>query len=232
MNIDQFWDLIDRARDDGGDRLLPEFTDRFLTAIEDRLYDLELNEVVQYDARLKELCRRADLPGLRAANRMVAGPDVYVSDVDDGFVCGLISLGRETFERALTDPDSLSLEPLLRAVAEGRVPGAYLILDEMPDMAMHNYESRDESGDYSTALDPYIVDADGVDDADWDEDPEQVRRRLPRLSAMFAARTQTLEQAAARKQRLSTLGWVLLLAAILAMAVIGSFIGRALEIQP
>jgi len=71
VDVDQFWSRSVAARRDAGDRLHAEFEDRFLTGLEARMDALPLDEPIEYDARRIELYERADVPGLRAVNRMV-----------------------------------------------------------------------------------------------------------------------------------------------------------------
>ena len=257
VDVDQFWSLIESARRDAGDRLHAEFEDRFLTGLEARMDALPLDEPIEYDARRIELYERADVPGLRAVNRMVDSTVEYLPEPSPAFLSGLVSLGRETFERALDDADSLLWDPLIRVIAASQVGPDRMLLGEMAAMAGYNYEyrldavvnfpalvdaavSRDEAGSDDGAAsqededdedDEYDEDDeddglaggnDGgcIDEDSWDEVPAEVRRRLPRLSAVFAARMETAEQTRRRRRRWSTIGWAALFAAIMAVVIV------------
>ncbi|GIH09128.1 hypothetical protein Rhe02_71950 [Rhizocola hellebori] len=241
MNIDQFWSLIASARAEAGDRVHPQFPSRFLAALGARLDELTLQEVIDFDARRHELYQRANRPGLRAVNRMVDTEVGQLSQPSDAFLSGLVSLGRESFERALVDADSLYWEPILRAVAEDQLPANRLLLGDIAALAAEVYASRsDANGVFyrlvSARLYPeestdeaYDDDEGGAEEGPWDDDSAQVQNRLPKLSAMFAARTAEAEQVMARTQRLGAVGWTVLFAVILLAAAVIALIGRALE---
>jgi hypothetical protein len=240
VNIDQFWSLIGAARAEAGDRVHPQFPGRFLAALGSALDDLTLQEVVDFDARRHELYRRANRPGLRAVNRMVDNDAGYLAQPSDAFLSGLVSLGREVFERALADADSLYWEPILRAVAEDQLPADRLLLGDMTALAAEVYASRSDANGVFYRLvtahlypedadEAYDDDEDGVEEGPWDEDEAQVQNRLPKLSAMFAARTAEAEDVMARSRRLGAVGWTVLFAVILLAAAVISLVGRALE---
>jgi hypothetical protein len=241
VNIDQFWSLIAAARSGAGDRVHPQFPTRFLTALGERLEEITVQDVVDFDARRLELFRRANTPGLRAANALVDTGAGHLSQPSDAFLAGLVSLGREVFERALADADSLYWEPILRAVAEDQLPTDRLLLGDFAALASEVYASRsDANGVFyrlvNARLDGDTTDygdygdyGDGDEEGPWDRDMAQVQHRLPKLSAMFAARAAEAEQGMARSQRMGAIGWTVLFAVILLAAVAISLLGKALE---
>lgn len=101
MMIDEFWNIVDRVqRDSGGD------TDRKFDLLGAELRKLTLEEVRSFDAHFTECLYRAYRWSLWAAAYIMGG-----GCSDDGFWdfrSMLISMGRETYERAIADPDSLA----------------------------------------------------------------------------------------------------------------------------
>jgi hypothetical protein len=230
--------LIALARSGAGDRVHPQFPTRFLTALGERLEELTVQDVVDFDARRHELFKRANTAGLRAANRLVDTGAGHLSQPSGAFLSGLVSLGREAFERALADADSLYREPVLRAVAEDQLPADRLLLGDFAALASEVYSSRsDANGVFYRLVTARLQDSNtdylDYDDSDeegpWDGDPSQVQHRLPKLSAMFAARAAEAEDGRARSQRMGAVGWTVLFAVILLAAAAVSLIGKALE---
>jgi hypothetical protein len=101
MTIDQFWNLIGKVHhESNGD------FDRKCELLEAELRKLPLDEVRSFDAHFTECQDRAYTWKLWGAAYVMGG-----GCSDDGFSdfrSTLISLGREVFERALVDPESLA----------------------------------------------------------------------------------------------------------------------------
>ncbi|WP_030755054.1 MULTISPECIES: DUF4240 domain-containing protein [unclassified Streptomyces] len=104
---------------------------------------------------------------------------------DDGFDYfrgWLLTQGRETFEAALTDPDSLAGHPV---VAEAAAEGLDLEDESALSIAWTAYEAgtgRELPADSFTISYPAL-------DPAWDfdfDDGAEIAARLPRLSALFA----------------------------------------------
>jgi hypothetical protein len=77
--------------------------------LQDRLEKLSASEIVQFDAFFAELLCKSFTWELWAAAYIIEG-----GCGDDGFQdfrAGLIGLGRETYEAAVNDPNTLSLQP-------------------------------------------------------------------------------------------------------------------------
>lgn len=101
MTLDQFWNIVDRVhRASGGDM------DKKCQLLDAELRRLSLDEVLSFDAHFTECVDRAyHWPLWAAAYIMGSGCG------DDGFWdfrSTLISMGRDTFERAMADPQSLA----------------------------------------------------------------------------------------------------------------------------
>lgn len=101
MTLDQFWNLVEKVhRDSGGDM------DRKCELLEAELRRLPLDEVHLFHRHFDECVDRAYSWELWAAAYIIGGgcSDDSFSD----FRATLISMGRETFERVLADPQSLA----------------------------------------------------------------------------------------------------------------------------
>jgi hypothetical protein len=101
MTLDQFWTIIeDVHRDSAGDM------DAKCDLLGKALRQLPLEEIASFDQHFTEQYYRAYDWGLWAAAYIIGGgcSDDSFSD----FRATLISMGRETFERALADPQSLA----------------------------------------------------------------------------------------------------------------------------
>src|SRR5215471_19298721 len=101
MNTDQFWAIIDKSREaSGGD------PDRQMEQLEALLQEQDVADIVEFDRLFSELHNRAYTWPLWGAAYLIGG-----GCSDDGFMDfrgWLISRGREAFEAALDDPDSLA----------------------------------------------------------------------------------------------------------------------------
>jgi Protein of unknown function (DUF4240) len=101
MTIDQFWSIVEKVhRASGGDM------DKKCELLEAELRQLPLEEVRSFNEHFTECEYRAYNWELWAAAYIIGGgcSDDSFSD----FRSTLISMGRETFERALADPESLA----------------------------------------------------------------------------------------------------------------------------
>lgn len=157
---------------------------------------LTADEILAFGAVASDLACLADIPAMEAAMFLIEG---YVSD--DSFMDfrdGLILLGREPFEAAIADPDSLA-EYLQSAPVQGNADGsggvpiafesitscvtdAWLRVtgtkddDEFWDAAQA-FEQRSVVPAWSPSSEPSIL-----------YDANATRARLPRLAERFAER--------------------------------------------
>ena len=121
MDLETFWRLVGEMRDraettDGVDDQV--LTNCVVDVIAGRL---TASELLAFDAVAGDLAGLADIPAMEAAMFLIEG---YISD--DSFMDfrdGLILLGRETFEAAIADPDSLA-EHLQAAPVKGSADGS------------------------------------------------------------------------------------------------------------
>jgi len=100
MNEDIFWQLIaDSKQPSGGD------SDAQVAALRERLQSLPESEIVEFDSLLHVQLDRSYHRDLWAAAYVINGG--CSDDGFDYFRAWLIAQGRELFERALQDPESL-----------------------------------------------------------------------------------------------------------------------------
>ena len=162
MTLDEFWTLIDR-------------TNRSAADIDDRIEDLReilsrrsTEDVVAFDRRFTETLDRAYSYDLWGAAYVIQG-----GCSDDGFWdfrSALISMGKDVFERALADPDSLeslSEEAIDELYAEG-----------FQYVAGGIYEDR--TGSLLERAQPHPLKPTGKKHED---DSGELRRRWPKLFA-------------------------------------------------
>lgn len=184
MDLDGFWALIERSarqrnQDERADWLTGQLT---------RLSPAEIEEFEILHYRLRD----------RADTWHLWGAAVLVCDgaSDDGFwyfQAWLIGQGREVFEAAVADPDSLAEAPAIRALA-GRDPDDWAE-DEWPDwelldyVASEAYEEVTDGDDLDDALEArglLFRSSPEPSDPPFDlGDPSERRRRYPRLCALF-----------------------------------------------
>jgi hypothetical protein len=101
MNLDQFWNIVDKIhRASGGDM------DKKCELLEAELRSLPLEEVRSFHRHFDECEDRAYTWELWAAAYIIGGGCSDDAFLD--FCATLISMGRQTFERALADPQSLA----------------------------------------------------------------------------------------------------------------------------
>jgi hypothetical protein len=101
MTLDQFWNIVDKIhRASGGDM------DKKCELLEAELRSLPLEEVRSFHRHFDECEDRAYIWELWAAAYIIGGG--CSDDAFSDFRATLISMGRQTFERALADPQSLA----------------------------------------------------------------------------------------------------------------------------
>jgi hypothetical protein len=185
VDLEEFWALIERSGRKASDS---EERAEWLTR---KLSRLTPADIVEFQLHLDDLHKRADTWQLWGAAWLVC--DGFCSD--DGFwyfQAWLIGQGREAFEQAAADPDSLADIPAVRALA-GRDTGDWAE-QEWPD-----WESLDHTAEeaYEEATDHDLTEAleargrafrssPEPPDEKWDfNDRAEVERRYPKLSRIF-----------------------------------------------
>ncbi|MEV4139673.1 DUF4240 domain-containing protein [Dactylosporangium sp. NPDC049742] len=175
--VDDVWRLISTARADLGGS---PSSDDVAAAVVRLLRSRPAADIAAFEQPLWDLLAVSYRADLWAAAYLING-----GASDDGFDYfrgWLIGQGRETFERALADPDSLATHPaVVAAAAEGE-----------------DLEGEDMLG---VVWDAHRAATGGVDlpagscairypdlDPDWEfdfDDEAEMRRRLPRLMALY-----------------------------------------------
>ncbi|GIJ25736.1 hypothetical protein Vqi01_08980 [Micromonospora qiuiae] len=171
MRTDDFWQLIERARAGGGE---PGAVAARAVAL---LAAREPEEIVGYarhQQRVLAASYRVDLWG--AAYLINGGAS------DDGFEYfrgWLMTQGRAVFARAVAEPDSLAELPRVRAASLSGEEFECADMLAVPWDAYRRTTATDLPVDRPASPEPDLNDF-------WDfDDPDEARRRLPRLAALF-----------------------------------------------
>jgi hypothetical protein len=211
VDDERFWATV-KAADDDVEEWSPDLDQDWANALYAHLVTLPADEVLAFDLRLGTLRRAAETPEMAAAIQLVVRPSPrdWLRHRPDPyylpfiwkfreFVNCLVMLGRDTFERAVADPDSLADHPLIQAVANDQLPPSVLVSSRVYDAACNAYMKLTGIGESeycdlyeaSTTDDAAAADAaTSADEDDEDEygaeiDPVWLAERLPRLLAMF-----------------------------------------------
>ena len=184
MDISTFWHIIDTAQASSGQGK------PFDQALTDHLATCTQQDILEYQERFDEVHAALYRWDVWAAAYLIAG-----GCSDDGFIdfrAGLIAQGRGWYQRAAVSPDSVAGHPAV-ADAPNHSRGGPLFY-ELVNYAAHEAFERvtgDKDGFYDACAryrgsrghsDPSP--ADMGEDFDFD-DAQQMRRRLPRLSALY-----------------------------------------------
>lgn len=160
MNIDTFWALIEP----GKNAIEPEIE------IAKQLQSLEPAELEAYQAHFDQFKNQAYRWDLWGAAYMIGGGCSDDSFID--FRYGLIAKGREVYEKALQNPDSLAdlgADLEIENEAFGYVAQEIYTAKTGKDMPRHSARSSEEDmGE------------------EWDfEDKDENLKRIPRLTAIY-----------------------------------------------
>jgi hypothetical protein len=167
MNDDQFWHVISVAC-----RLELSPDDDWAEELQAVLVNYDPAEIVEWNHIFDRMAARAYTIDLWGAAYTING-----GASDDGFYyfrCWLIGMGRDVYEAAIANPDSLADAVDPRTVAEAEIYAAAhrAWMDVTGKLDTDPYPARNESAKL-------------VGEA-WDfEDHLEVRRRLPRLAAIY-----------------------------------------------
>jgi hypothetical protein len=180
MDLEDFWAAISTAR------AACREGQPFHQALTGHLATLPPDDLVAYQARFRDLRARLYRWDVWAAAYLIGG-----GCSDDGFIdfrAGLIAQGRGWYERTAASPDDLADHPDVRS---GRTD----FRDESVNYAaVYAYEATTggSTADFYSRCSIYQgslgvqreSDMDMGEDFDFDS-PQQMRRHLPRLSAIF-----------------------------------------------
>ncbi len=172
MDSTELWDLIETARDETDD---PTDADSVAESLVRTLADRDPEVIEAFDIALAGLVAESYLTELWAAAYLING-----GASDDGFDYfrgWLIAQGRDVFEAAVADPDSLAEVPAVRAaIAEGEE----LECEAMLGVAWDAYAAATEE-DLPDAGKPPLPELGPM----WDfDDEDAMREHLPRLAAL------------------------------------------------
>jgi Protein of unknown function (DUF4240) len=172
MRTDDFWAVIDRAT---ADRL--DSPDEVAKRAAEQLGTTEPEEIVAWHRHLGKVMAASGTEDLWAAAYLINGG--CSEEGFDAFRGWLIAHGRSAVARAVADPDWLAELPEVSAAA---LTGAVFEAEEVLSIGVEAYAltTGGELPAYSappTRPDPAQL---------WDfDDEDEMRRRLPRLSALF-----------------------------------------------
>jgi hypothetical protein len=190
MDMDEWWRLVDIARaavgDRADDRELPD--DPLPEALVGVLATLEPTEIIDFYVKYVEVQDSAYRYSLCMAAYLIEG-----SCTDDGFMdfrSGLTLLGRDTFSRAVANPDSLAELPTVTRMS--REEGGWIGYESVSYVISDAYRRvQGETDSLDTAVEAALsgmARPEQLLGEEWNRDPvdeEQMRRRLPRLAALF-----------------------------------------------
>jgi hypothetical protein len=167
MDEERFWKILSRACR-SNPRKAEEWDERLQAALE----KLQPDEIIEWNHIFDRLAARAYTVDLWGAAYIING-----GASDDGFYyfrCWLIGMGREVYEAAVANPDSLAEAVVQGFDAEAEIyaaaHAAWMAVTGRPDT--DPYPARNERAE--------------LRGEDWDfDDDAEVRRRLPRLAAMY-----------------------------------------------
>lgn len=173
MQDDIFWSIIDRITQAGDD------SDDRLQALKQTLSGLSLDDIISFEMTFRHLLNNAYTWDLWGAAYVI-----HRSCGDDGFEYfrrWLVSRGREAYEAALSDPDSLADLALLPTGPEGCWE-----FEELYYIAMEVFEERGGEGDVRDYSAPEAgCDGHGPSGDKFREDADHLKARYPKLWQRF-----------------------------------------------
>ncbi|MEU4641508.1 DUF4240 domain-containing protein [Micromonospora sp. NPDC023814] len=119
MDVDRFWQIVERAREAAGpaaDRARQDGPSAVAEALVVELTRLPLPEIVAFDQTLSDLCGLADTGDIAAACWIIERGFLSDDRFSD-FRAGLIGLGRSAFEAVITEPDTLAEHPAVQEIS-------------------------------------------------------------------------------------------------------------------
>ena len=175
MDRDRFWGLVDAAREHASE------PDGIAAALVELLVETSAEEIIGVELELNALLSESYRWDLWAGAYLINGG--ASADGFDNFRGWLLTRGREVWEAALADPDSLA------GVVSEHLP-SFLECEDMVCVAVDAYEqvTGDEEGLWAAveAAAAHIADEDGKpagEELSFD-DPAAMRSLLPRLWAL------------------------------------------------
>jgi hypothetical protein len=172
MRTDEFWAVIDRATADRPSAPA-EVAGRAVADLATR----DTQEIVAWGRHLDKVMAASYKEDLWAAAYLINGG--CSDDGFDSFRGWLIAHGRTVVAGAVRDPDSLADLPAVRAAAENGAEFEAADVLRIAEQAHQQVAGTDLPPPEAPIATPELADF-------WDFDNEdEMRRRLPRLSALF-----------------------------------------------
>ncbi|WNY26021.1 DUF4240 domain-containing protein [Methanolapillus millepedarum] len=171
MSEDLFWELIDKTK--GGDP--QDQLDSLIAELSVR----PIEDILGFDYRLDKYLENSYNPELWAAAYIICGG--CTDDEFDIFRAWLISQGRDVYENALKDPDSLY------EVCSKMGRNEYPENEEILYAALDSYEEATGKEDFYDVLDTFEDDFMMIEiELNWDEDdPKTLRNICPKLFDLY-----------------------------------------------
>jgi Protein of unknown function (DUF4240) len=174
MPADKFWRIIERAAQSAHD------PDAHAEALRTALHGLSLEEIISFEVAFRRYLNDAYTWDLWGASYVIHG-----GCSDDGFEYfrrWLVSRGRDVYEAALADPDSLARSD----VQPG--PDGVWEFEEIYYVAVGVFEEKDGEGDVRDCSEPEAgMGGPGPSGEPFAEDEEHLARRYPKLWQQFGA---------------------------------------------
>ena len=170
MDVDDFWELIDEARDATAD---PSDVPAVAESLVELLAVREPDEIVAAHDRLTSLVAQAHVWPLFGAAYLVNAD--ASDDAFDHFLGWLIGQGKDVFDAAVADPDSLAA--VLTAEDAENARGDELL--GAPADAYEQVTGEDELAGSKAHARPALGSGFDVDDE------TEMRKRYPRLADIF-----------------------------------------------
>ena len=167
MDEERFWDIVEKSC-----RSNPRTAEDWDVRLQAELEKLEPDEIIGWNHIFDRLAAKAHTIDLWGAAYVING-----GASDDGFYyfrCWLIGMGWDVYEAAIANPDSLADTVIPDVDAEAGICAA-------AHLAWMAVTGRPET-------DPYPARNEEVElyGEEWDfDDAAEVRRRLPRLAAIY-----------------------------------------------
>jgi hypothetical protein len=182
MDTEAFWRVLDAAK--GSDKPLE-------VVVADHLSALPAEEILAFEHCFSRLCDAVYRWDVWAAAYLIGGgcSDDRFSD----FTAGLVTLGREWYERAAYCPDALAEHPAVRAAAAAGDQDV-IFAEDFNFVSSRAYKRLTGGEDDFWAAWEAYSEARATTEEDGSEamgesfdfhDAQQMRRRLPRLAALY-----------------------------------------------
>ncbi|HET8658192.1 MAG TPA: DUF4240 domain-containing protein [Micromonosporaceae bacterium] len=190
MDADEFWTVVESARG-SVDQLEDEGGELVAEALASRLAATSPQAILEFEAQFRKAHGALYRWDVWAAAYLIGGG--CSDDMFSDFRAGVVALGRQWWQRVLANPDELADHPLVRRAA-AEEDDDVIFAEPVGYAAAEAYErlTGDDCAFYEAwQASPYAAQEDAGDGEDMGErfdfdDNDEMRRRLPRLAALFA----------------------------------------------